>query len=98
MNIKLLVPKNLYFGKCPKCKQEMTLERAKTNSKLERILLSIIRYKKYHCKSCKWYGNIFMYSFSKNLKRVLLNYLIIILIFITASYLLSLIVKKLLLP
>jgi len=98
MNLRLFIPRNLIFRKCPKCKSETTLERAKTNSRLEKILLSMIRFKKYHCKSCKWYGNLFIYAFTKNYKKVLINYFILIFIVVSVSYLLSLFVKKVLIP
>jgi hypothetical protein len=98
MDLRLLVPKNVGFGKCPKCNAEMTLERVKTNTKFEKTLLSLIRFKKYHCKSCKWYGNMFIYTFSRNIKKVFLNYLYIIIMVIVVSFLISLFVKKVLSP
>ncbi|MCX6165328.1 MAG: hypothetical protein NTU73_10815, partial [Ignavibacteriae bacterium] len=80
------------------CKQEMTLERVKTNSKNEKIFLMIIRFKKYHCKTCKWYGNLFMYTLPKNYKKIMLNYLIIISFVILSRVIVSTLIKKALSP
>ena len=98
MELRIIIHRNVTFGACPKCKQNATLERVKTNSRYEKIFLMIIRFKKYHCKSCKWYGNLFMYTISKNYKKVLLNYLIIISIVILSSILVSFLIKKALNP
>jgi hypothetical protein len=93
MELKLLISRNVIFGACPKCKEEMTLERVKTSSKAEKIYLSIIKFKKYHCKSCKWYGNLFIYTFPKNVKKVILNYLILIALMILSIELFSYLLK-----
>jgi hypothetical protein len=98
MDLKLIVQRNRTFGICPKCKQEMTLERAKTNNKFERTMLMIIRFKKYHCKACKWYGSLFIYTISRNIKKVLLNYLIIIAIIAVISILINTLLKKVYVP
>jgi hypothetical protein len=98
MELRLIIYRNVTFGACPKCKQNATLERVKTNSKFEKIFLMLIRFKKYHCKSCKWYGNLFMYTIPRNYKKVLLNYLIITSIVILISLLISFLIKTALNP
>jgi hypothetical protein len=94
MELKLLISRNVIFGKCPKCKEEMTLERVKTNNKFEKIFLYIVKFKKYHCKSCKWYGNMFIYTIPRNIKKVLLNYFIIIALMILSIELFSYLLKN----
>ena len=98
MELRLIIHRNVTFGACPKCKQESMLERVKTSSKYEKIFLMIIRFKKYHCKSCKWYGNLFMYTIPRNYKKVLLNYLIISSIAALSSLLVSTIIKMIFNP
>lgn len=98
MDLKILVPRNVIYGNCPKCNDEMTLERVKSSNKAEKFLLMIFRFKKYHCKSCKWYGTLFIYRFPRKIFRVLLNYLIILLIIASISILISLFVKFVLKP
>jgi len=77
MDFRILVHKNNLFGSCPKCNAEFSLERVKSSSKWEKFYLTLFRLKKYHCKKCKWYGKIFIYSFTKNKKKVAINYLIL---------------------
>jgi hypothetical protein len=94
MELKLLISRNVIFGICPNCKEEMTLERVKTKSKAEKIFLSIIKFKKYHCKSCKWYGNLFIYTFPRNIKKVLLNYLFLTILILTSIVLFTYLLKN----
>ena len=98
MDFRIFVPRNVTFGSCPKCKEEMTMERVKTSGGLEKFFLSLFRFKKYHCKACKWYGTLFIYTITKNIKRVLINYTILILIIVLISLSISLFVKKVLVP
>jgi hypothetical protein len=98
MNLRIIVQRNFIFCVCPKCKKEMTLERVKANNKWEKMFLSFIKVKKYHCKSCKWYGNLFTYTITRNYKRVIINYLILIFIVVFSSVILSLLLKKLFIP
>lgn len=98
MNLRLIVPRNALFTSCPKCKEELMLERMKSKNKTEKVLLTIFRFKKYHCKSCKWSGSLFLYAFSKNVKKILINYLILFSIAVIACIVLSFLVKNLLSP
>jgi hypothetical protein len=98
MDFRILVPRNVTFGACPKCKEEMTLDRVKAKGKFEKFYLSLFRLKKYHCRVCKWYGTLFIYTFTRNIKRILLNYLILITTVSIICVLLSIIVKKVLIP
>ncbi len=98
MDFKLIISRNVLFGACPKCKEIMTLERVKTKSKFEKIFLTILRKKKYHCKSCKWYGTLFIYTLSKKYKKIIFNYLILFVLIIVGSVLASILVRYLLNP
>jgi hypothetical protein len=98
MDFRILVSKNAIYGSCPECKKEMSLERVKSSGKLEKFFLSLLRLKKYHCKECKWYGNLFIYTISRNIKKVLLNYLILAFIIVAVSYLIGFVVKTFLIP
>jgi hypothetical protein len=98
MDLRIVIPRNVTFGTCPKCKEPMTLERVKANSILEKKLLSLIKVKKYHCKSCKWYGKLFLYTIPRNYKKVILNYLMLILSVAGISITISFLVKKIFLP
>jgi len=98
MDFKILVSKNAIYGFCPECKKEMTLERVKSSSKSEKFFLSLLRLKKYHCKDCKWYGNLFIYTISRNIKKVLLSYLFLAFIIVALSYLIGFIVKTFFIP
>lgn len=98
MDFRLIIHKNALFLPCPKCKEEMSLDRMKSKNKFEKIFLTIIRFKKYHCKSCKWNGKIFIYTITRNIKKVLLNYLITFILLLIISFLGSFIIKLLFNP
>jgi hypothetical protein len=98
MDLRIIVPRNVAFGTCPKCKEEMTMERVKASGKFEKFFLSLFRFKKYHCKSCKWYGTLFIYAITRNFKKVMINYLIITATILLGSLLISLFVRKVLVP
>jgi hypothetical protein len=98
MDFRILVPRNNLFGACPKCKEELTLERVKSSGKWEKFYLSLFGLKKYHCKKCKWYGKLYIYALARNIKKVLINYLIIGLIIIVVSLIFRFIIKDFLNP
>lgn len=98
MDLKLLIPRNALFGECPKCNEDLALERVKSSGKFEKFYLSVFKLKKYHCKSCKWYGKLSVYAFPKNIKRVLLNYLFLLALIAISSLTISFILRKLFIP
>jgi hypothetical protein len=80
MNFRLIVIKDVTLGSCPNCGSTGSLDRLKSKNKFESIFAKIIRRKSYHCRECKWNGKIFAYRISRNWKRIMINYLYLIII------------------
>ncbi len=93
IDLRLIIPRNMIFCACPNCKQVATLERAKSSSKRKKFFLTLFRFKRYHCKSCKWDGYIFLYAFPRNIKRIILNYLIIFAITVASIFIMNLLLR-----
>lgn len=98
MELKLIIPRNALFGACPKCNKELALDRVKSSGKFEKFYLSLFKLKKYHCKNCKWYGKLSVYAFPKNIKKILLNYLLLLVLIAFSSFAISYILRKLFIP
>jgi hypothetical protein len=75
LNYRIFVKRNPSIESCPHCKSVASLERLMEPSRFHRAP-RFIGLKKYHCRVCKWEGYIYLYRLTKNLKNILLNYLI----------------------
>jgi hypothetical protein len=74
LNYRIFVKKNPMIETCPNCHSVASLDRLMEPSRFHR-LPRFIGFKKYHCKNCKWDGFIYLYRLTRDLRKILLNYL-----------------------
>jgi hypothetical protein len=84
-DLKIFHKKNIGFIQCPGCGKQYTIVRYKADT-FKSKLLNATGFKECHCKECKWDGKIFSYKFNPNPKKLILNYLTAIIIFIILIY------------
>jgi hypothetical protein len=75
LDYRIFVKKNPIFDICPNCNAFASLERLFETGKLQRIP-RFFGFKKFHCRTCKWEGYIFLYIPSHDLLKIMVNYLI----------------------
>lgn len=92
-DLKIFHKKNIGFIQCPGCGEKFTLVRYKPDT-IKSKLVRLIGLKECHCKKCKWDGKIFSYKLNPNPKKLFLNYLAGILIFIILVYLIRFLLKN----
>lgn len=75
LDYRIFIKKNPIFDICPNCNSFASLERLFQIERIHR-LPRFFGFKKFHCRSCKWDGYIYLYTPAHDLKRIFLNYLI----------------------
>jgi len=82
MDFRLIIPRSISIGRCPNCDKLGTLDRVKSDSMYDRILLIVFKVRSYHCRECKWIGKFFLYKIRNKPVKVLINYAVLILFFL----------------
>lgn len=94
MNFKLIVPRGISLGHCPKCDSMSSLDRVRIDSIYDKILLKVFQIRSYHCRICKWSGRLFLYKIKNNPGKILLNYALVIGSFVAFLIIISLFMRK----
>ncbi|MCX7833632.1 MAG: hypothetical protein N2490_05425 [Ignavibacteria bacterium] len=93
LDLKILRKRNISFANCPNCGVQFTLDRVKPETFIQKYS-KLIGFKEYHCRKCKWTGYLFIYKITEDLKKVFLNYIIVIIIFVLLVIILRAILKS----
>jgi hypothetical protein len=81
MDFRLIIPRSVSLGHCPKCDRPGSLDRVRNDGIFDKILLKVFQTRSYHCRECKWVGKLFLYKIINKPGKVLINYAIVIISF-----------------
>lgn len=94
MDFNLFVLRSVSMGHCPNCNAVASLDRVRMPGSFDKILLKVFQIRSYHCRNCKWDGRVFLYKLKSTYKRVLVNYALLIAIFLIIVFIANIVLKK----
>lgn len=79
-NLRVLVPTNPTYGRCPDCKELGVLRRSRSRSIWEKIVKKITFFDIYRCRKCGWRGYKSKLKLTFGSVKTLLIYIVLMLI------------------